>query len=492
MMDMRRHSGCLDGCARAATAGAGDAAWPSPTELPAAARRALYGPDERQATAGRIPSPDASVPDSAVHPGSRIDASGGAAAPPADVARLAGAALDKHASNVSPLPQPLGDRGDHGGTKSADPPPVRSWKRERHRLRRASGRIVGGRVKSCGGKPLGISASLVRRPDTGHHFESMETCGSVWVCPVCAAKITEQRKADVEAVLAGHMAAGGRAYMATMTIPHHRFQTCRELRKAVSAAWRKVKNGKGWQRARSRYGWDGDIRAMEITHGDNGWHPHLHVLILFRPGIGKASAESFGGWLFEAWAAAIRRLGYGDCSRSAFRFDQVNAATGASDYVSKWGAACELTKGHIKKARSGRTPWQLLDDAAGGDKEAAALFADFANAMKGARQLTWSRGLRDRYLLEPEADDEAVAADPDKAAEQVAEIHRDLFAMIERRGLTAEILIAADTAGLGGVAGVLRRARIPFAVSSIPGRGPGETIPLLHPPSFGESRQGHC
>ena len=165
----------------------------------------------------------------------------------------------------------------------------------------------------------------------------------------------EGRKADIEAALAGHRDQRGTAYMATLTIPHFRFQSCWDLKRAVAESWRRVKQGKAWIRARDQHGWIGDIRALEVTHGANGWHPHLHILVFFEPGTSKETMFSFGGWLFDAWAAAVGKAGFGQCSTRAFTWDVVNADDGAADYVGKWGAALELTKAP--------SPWQYLPSA---------------------------------------------------------------------------------------------------------------------------------
>ncbi|MFY0026513.1 rolling circle replication protein, Rep63 protein, partial [Acinetobacter baumannii] len=73
--------------------------------------------------------------------------------------------------------------------------------------------------------------------------------------------------------------------------------------------------------------------------------------------------------------------------------------TYADQYVSKWGIESELTKGHVKKGRNGGfTPFDLLQLSMYSEtvfeKYCGKLFQEFAIAMKGARQLVWSRGLK--------------------------------------------------------------------------------------------------
>lgn len=156
--------------------------------------------------------------------------------------------LDIHASSVSPHSIRVGDNYPSLNPTSCTPERKENPKSRRHALRRAAGKLMPReRVSGCGQKAMGGKVTIHHHG--GHaHFGSVETCGSVWHCPVCAAKITEGRRTDLEALLAAHRAAGGTAFMATLTIPHHRFQTCKSLRDAVSTAWRKVKSGKAWVR----------------------------------------------------------------------------------------------------------------------------------------------------------------------------------------------------------------------------------------------------
>ena len=40
------------------------------------------------------------------------------------------------------------------------------------------------------------------------HYKGLQTCGSVWACPVCSAKISERRRIELAAAIAMHKAAG--------------------------------------------------------------------------------------------------------------------------------------------------------------------------------------------------------------------------------------------------------------------------------------------
>lgn len=67
-----------------------------------------------------------------------------------------------------------------------------------------------------------------------------------------------------------------------------------------------------------------------------------------------------------------------------------------------------MTKGHTKKALHGETPFDFLRAylANGSDRQAAALFKEFAQTFKGKRQLSWSKGLKAMFAIEETTDEE--------------------------------------------------------------------------------------
>lgn len=292
----------------------------------------------------------------------------------------------------------------------------------------------------------------IKRAEGRAFFSGVVTCGSVWHCPVCASKVSEARREEIEAVVGAHEATGGVVYHAVMTVPHHAFQACKPLRQAVTKAWQEVQRGKAWMRLKERYGFVGNIRSLEVTHGGNGWHPHIHVLMFFDHGDWLALTDEFGAELFARWQAAVERLGMGKPSRRAFRWERCWTPKEAGEYVAKWGL--EMTKGHMKTGkRSGqRTPWQILQDIAETGSEAdKALFREYGQAFKGARQLTWSRGLRALYLVDDEMTDaEAAQAEPVES-ETVATVAADGYKILVSRELEIALLEHVERDGADGV-----------------------------------------
>ena len=358
-----------------------------------------------------------------------------------------------------------------------------NWKERRHHLRYTAGRVLGGRTAKCGSSMIGGHVDVIRGDGGGHHFNGLETCGSVWACPVCAVKITESRRADVKAVLEAHLASGGKAAMFTLTIPHTRFQHVLDTRKAVAAGWKAVQQGVGWKAMKSQSGFVGSIRALEVTHGANGWHPHLHVVILFSSRLTNVNLNIFSDNLFKRWSRSIARLGFGTCSEKGFSVEEIWDPEGVSKYCQKWGVAEELTKAHLKTGKAGgRSPWQILADIQEHNRpQDRALFAEYSAAFKGARQLTWTNGLRDKYLDEPEQSDEDLSQEPECAdveARRTLQINRAIWREIALRQLQGKLLILMDQEGIPGVYDLLREYGIRFAIGERQGMY-GNLVPII-------------
>jgi len=249
-------------------------------------------------------------------------------------------------------------------------------------------------------------------------------CGSPWSCPQCAPTINEGRATEIDEGLSTYLAAGGRAWFVTVTVSHKLGDHLADVLKLVSSSWRALCTSRRWADFKSS-GYVGQIKAVEITHGANGWHPYLHVLILTD---GSESIEQDRqrlralGTVFSQRVAA--RGGRSDVTSSAspgWNVRPVLDVAGIADYLTKveggWGAGLEVARGDVKLARgSSSTPFQLLADARSGDKAAWELFAIYERVTAGKRRLLWSRGLKSRLGVEDLSDEDLadVEVEPDE------------------------------------------------------------------------------
>ena len=227
--------------------------------------------------------------------------------------------------------------------------------------------------------------------DGGQAFYSgLAVCGSVWVCPVCAARISGERREELRAALRIAEHAGWGYALATFTLRHTPADKLTELNDALNTAYRKTKGGRAWSAFVERWGVIGTVTAYEVTRGVNGWHPHKHVLIFFAHPLTDNELTQVRDWLAERFCEQLARLGR---YASGIYSVDVRSTPAAVDYVTKWGLDSELTGGEAK-SEHGYTPFQLLTLYDNGATWAGAAFREYAFATKGLVQMRWSKGLK--------------------------------------------------------------------------------------------------
>ncbi len=137
-------------------------------------------------------------------------------------------------------------------------------------------------------------------------YAGLVTCGSVWACPVCAAKIQERRRTEIEQAMTWHKGNGGEAIMVTFTFPHYRFDTLPDLLSKQAQAFKLLRGGRVWHVLTKSLGFVGLVRSLEVTHGGNGWHPHTPELWLVNTGVSEFVLRCK---LAQLWANACHRAG---------------------------------------------------------------------------------------------------------------------------------------------------------------------------------------
>lgn len=268
-------------------------------------------------------------------------------------------------------------------------------------------------------------------------YRNLQTCASVWACPVCAAVISERRSLELRQCIDQHQASGGQVLFLTVTNPHTRTDDLGEMLDAQSRAMSRFNGHRLARGIWADIGCIGTVRAWEVTHGLNGWHPHFHILIFCASGI---DLEALRARLYSLWFTCCRLSGLPIPSEKHGL--TLEDGSKAAEYVSKglWGLDREMTKGHIKKARSGRSPFDLLRSyLSDRDKQAAALFQQFAHAFHGRRQLVYSKGLKSHFDLVEKTDAE-ISAQVEESAQLLGSITLDQWRTICRLDLRGDVL----------------------------------------------------
>lgn len=329
------------------------------------------------------------------------------------------------------------------------------------------------RVRLCGRRPHSAALVALRLSAAGRAgYAGLQSCGSVWADPVCNAKIMARRALEIGGSVEAWQMQGGRVGFVTFTLRHKRGQRLHDLWDVLSKAWAKVTSGKSWVRDQAR-GVEGWLRVVEVTYGANGWHVHIHALLFLAEGVDEDQFTKIHRSMVSRWIAAVIRLGLDSPLASGqdarLLVGGADAALGAYLTKSVHGGhaiGLEFTHTQSKGTRSAlatRSVWSLLDDAMDGLASGVRLWAEWERVSKGKRQLTWSKGLRQRLRLGKEASDEDVAAEElGTADDDVLLLTSAGWSRLVALRLLGECLTILEVGGLRGVKSFLDRYQIDY------------------------------
>jgi hypothetical protein len=209
--------------------------------------------------------------------------------------------------------------------------------------------------------------------------------------------------------------SGHGALFVTLTSSHHQLDALEPRLATMTGALRSLLQGSGWARHKERLGYRGAIRAVEVTYGANGWHPHNHMILIFDREPTEEQRQALWRWLHDRWSSILLAKGLGSITES-YGVDVRPVTAGVlGEYLAKvdggWSAGLELARGDVKSSKHGLTPFQILGEVANGDVNSRELWLEYEAATFGKRWLRWTPGLRTLLLgTEVEKSDEELAA----------------------------------------------------------------------------------
>lgn len=297
-------------------------------------------------------------------------------------------------------------------------------------------------------------------------YAGLVTCGSVWACPVCAAKIQERRRGEIEQAMRWHADNGGEAIMVTLTFPHVKFDTLAELLAKQAAAFQFLRGSRAYKGLMRSVEFAGLVRSLEVTHGQNGWHPHTHELWLVQR---DCPVFMLRAQIIQLWESACIRAGLLDPEGDkvlpfrTFSVD-VRAEVESGDYLAKqddsrqWGMAAEVAKASSKAGRAkGVHPHHFLVRGDVGDDQR---YLEYVRGMKGKRQLFWSHGLKGKAGV-LDVTDEELAEREEQGAELLAAIPAPAWKYVTGNDAKAELLDTVELAGWDGMCSLLKSLGVP-------------------------------
>ncbi|MFN9774970.1 MAG: protein rep [Burkholderiales bacterium] len=324
----------------------------------------------------------------------------------------------------------------------------------------------------------GVAVHLAREHGSAF-YSGLATCGSVWSCPVCAAKVQERRREEIAQAIDWAYEQGLQPVMVTLTFPHRAWHELEQLLQQQADALHRLRAGAPWSRVKEWAGYRGLIRSLELTHGSNGWHPHTHELWFVRKDL---DAQKLREKVLRRWKTACAKAGLldlGDTAQvTAFEAHSVDVKgdCSTSDYLAKqddsrhWGADREIAKASTKAGRAkGLHPFGLLDQARVGCPRSSELFVSYCLAMRGRRQLFWSHGLKAEVGVD-EVSDEAIAEQDRETADEVCRLDADDWRCVLAAEARSRVLDAAENGGRAAVKQLVALLR------SASGQRPGASV----------------
>lgn len=328
-------------------------------------------------------------------------------------------------------------------------------RREGHRrlVTNAKTEKLANRLWSCGFVAHGQSKVQLVCDQTGRgYFKGLKQCGSVWCCPDCSERICTGRKKELDALLQFWRRLNVATYLITLTFRHVSQDRLAMLLDKLKGAYRSFMQSRQWRTYLKPFV-DGYVTTTEVTIGRNGFHPHFHMIV----GLKGCTADE--GYLKleelrDTWQVACAAHGLDASEIPAFDLVRAN---NVGQYVSKFGAAGELTLQHAKVGRKGSmTPWQLLRWAWNAPDEAErrrcqSLWQEYATVFQGRKQLVWSKGLKARVNIDDVTDDELADVEGERQPLENPRVLREWDAgtpaWAEAKLRSAQLLRAVDTGG---------------------------------------------
>jgi len=338
--------------------------------------------------------------------------------------------------------------------------------------------LIGNRVGACcrivvPGQNVQVWGDVARRKAK---YRNVVRCASVWVCPVCANNITAHRRNDVQFVI-DKLHGQTIPIMISFTLRHSRQDGLLDTLTTLTDAWRRMTSCKRWSLLKRRGHLKGYVRALEVTWGESaGWHPHFHVLFFLTP---EACISQFFTETRQWWEESVKLAGGTSAWEHACFLTVADGSI--AEYVTKWGhapkeetierlnnwgKARELTRSGMKAGRGQHlTPFDMLEAFLANGNPAPGywgkLIREYAEAIHGNRQLTWSRNpdLRAEAGLDMEKSENEIVEGEEAGYYLLATINQDDWRAILYAGEQGNVLDCAARGDLDMMRAIITDCR---------------------------------
>jgi hypothetical protein len=323
------------------------------------------------------------------------------------------------------------------------------------------------------------------------YYQNLMVCDMAWACPPCAIKITENRRKVLDRLCnVGYplvvlddggeprTVAARRWFLAMMTfsIQHKSREAFAVVLSRLSDSYHRMWSGRWAVAYKHAYRIVGFFRSLEPTYGVNGWHPHIHLLLVMDSAINDYQVAIMQSVARDRWVDSVAACGgqadwqhglnlvSGD-NRVTQYLDKMGQAV--SETLGRWTTIAEFTKSVVKRGRKvagdaepARTLWDLLLAYSQGDVEAGRLWLEAQAALRGKSQLIASPGLWER-LGAPGGIDSPLLADDtiDPGDFLLASLNLDDWRLISRHDARGALLAVAKDGDRTRINSFIQRLR---------------------------------
>ena len=316
------------------------------------------------------------------------------------------------------------------------------------------------RIQFCGYSINGNSSNPVQMCSNdkgGLFFNGIANCGGYWRCPVCALKISENKKELLSGLITEHQSRDLTIGFLTLTVRHNKLHRLKKTLDKLSKNYTSFQNQRFFSRNKKQIGLLGQVKTLEITWSNtNGWHPHLHLLFFYTHNDVE-KIEKFQKDFISRW------FKYSDNNGTLNAQNQKIVTNDISDYLAKYDITSEMTKGQIKSSK-GLTPFTALSKIALGDYQDMqekrllfGLYSEYVEQTQGKHFVIISNAIRAEYkdfLTEFDKTDEQIVNEV-TIDEVLLKISIEVWKKISKHDLQPLVLNKWKENGLDGVYNLL-------------------------------------
>ena len=291
------------------------------------------------------------------------------------------------------------------------------------------------RVGYCGTRLISKNTPFIEavKGETGGiYYKAMQRCGSVHLCPDCMYKLMKERAEELYSQLKAYKDQSKSVLFVTFTLQHKYGDSLELLHKTLLDAFNFANSHGAWKKAKKDLPVE-YLRALEVLHGVNGWHPHLHCVF-----VGDLEIAETINIFINLYKKYLVKCGLLVNEHTVVTEKWNGKLDSMTDYLFKGMLEQELTGGGLKKSGKGKTFFELIDE---GNDQAT---DEYIRVMKGKRQYHHSRGFFNDVRVK--TDEEIIKEET--ASETLFIMSRKQYSEIHYKGIAMHLLNEYEYGGV--------------------------------------------